>query len=91
MLKEWESVWLWCSDNVEMLGRPREVEKSGEGRGTARAKVLRPSRESDLRPVWLVQRGVGSAIGEVGKAGLVFVLSTGEGAGRSEGKGGRGV
>ena len=56
-----------CPDSGEGLARPREGEKSCEGRGTASAKVLRPRRDSVLRPMWLVQRGVGSDTGEVGR------------------------
>ena len=69
-----------CPDNVEELARPEEGEASSEGRGTARAKVLRPCGDSALRPVWLVQRGMRSDLGEVGRGqDGVCPESTGEG------------
>ena len=52
---------------MEELARPEEGEASSEGRGTARAKVLRPRRDSLRSVLQLVQRGMRSDLGEVGR------------------------
>ena len=57
VLGEQELSYCIAQTTWRSLARPEEGEVSSEGRGTARAKVLRPRRDSLRSVLQLVQRG----------------------------------